>query len=154
MKLPKPIVRMINLVLVPLLRSPMHWLASDKLMVLSFNGRRSGRRYTFPVSYLQQDAELTCFSANNWWHNISEGTRVELSLRGQPRMALATRVSRDVSSVRQGLCALFRKIPADAAYYGVPLGPDGTADGDALSAAAHSTVMIRMKLVDSLPTPP
>jgi len=147
MKLPTALVRILNIFLVPLLRSPLHGLMSANIMVITVVGRRSGRRYVFPVSYLERDGELLCFTNNNWWRNVVEGGPVELVLRGNARTGRTSLASRDEESVREGLRALFDKIPSDAPYYDVRLGSDGTPDRAQLAAAAQATVLIRITAV-------
>lgn len=34
-----------------LMRSPLHWLASRRVALISYTGRRSGRRFTIRVGY-------------------------------------------------------------------------------------------------------
>ena len=41
----------INPVIAGLLRSPLHGVASRRLLLLTFRARRSGRRITLPVGY-------------------------------------------------------------------------------------------------------
>lgn len=47
-----------NRLLIALLRSPLHGLASHTLVVLSYQGRKSGKTYTFPTGYTQQGSWL------------------------------------------------------------------------------------------------
>lgn len=41
----------INPALRILLRSPLHGLVSDRVMLVTYTGRRTGRQYTIPVLY-------------------------------------------------------------------------------------------------------
>src|SRR5262249_17743027 len=52
MRLPEPLFVVINPVIRALLRSPVHGLMSKSLMLITFTGRKSGRRYTTPVRYV------------------------------------------------------------------------------------------------------
>ena len=59
MKLPEPFFLIINPIMRTLLRSPLHGLLSDSLMLITYTGRRSQRKFTTPVRYLRafpQDA--------------------------------------------------------------------------------------------------
>ena len=49
--------RFINPFVKAVLRSPVHRLLSGSLVLLTYTGRRSGRRYTLPVMYAEQGSE-------------------------------------------------------------------------------------------------
>jgi hypothetical protein len=79
--------RTANPVLAALLRSPLHGLASGRLALITVTGRRSGRRYTFPVGY-ERDGERVRIGVGwpdrkRWWRNLRGGAPVELRLRGR-----------------------------------------------------------------------
>lgn len=80
--LPPWAYRIVNPTMAAILRSPLHRLLSGSLMLLSFQGRKSGKRYTIPVGYLQQGQRLYIFSHAGWWRNLP-GQRVTLRLRGR-----------------------------------------------------------------------
>lgn len=81
--LPKAAYRIVNPVMKALLRSPLHGLLSGSLMALTFEGHKSGKRYTIPVGYLQTDDKLYLFTHSNWWKNLRGGAPVTVRLRGQ-----------------------------------------------------------------------
>lgn len=56
---PDWLISVVNPVLRTLLRSPVHGLASDHLLLLTVTGRKTGTAYTFPVGYEQDDGALT-----------------------------------------------------------------------------------------------
>ncbi len=62
MKIPVPILRLINPMMIALMRSPLHAAVSKDILALTFTGRRSGRRFTTPVSYLRQGQVVHCFT--------------------------------------------------------------------------------------------
>jgi hypothetical protein len=66
-----------------LLRSPMHGALSSALMILIFEGRKSGKRYETPVGYLEEDGKLYTFSHAAWGVNFEGGASVALRLRGE-----------------------------------------------------------------------
>jgi F420H(2)-dependent quinone reductase len=70
-----------------LLRSPLHPLASGRLALITVTGRRSGRKFTFPVSYVQEDGLVRITvgwpDQKLWWRNLrGEGGPVRLRIRG------------------------------------------------------------------------
>ena len=93
-----------------ILRSPLHPLLSFGLMLISFEGRKTGRRYTFPVGYQQRGATITVLASRarrkSWWRNFREPRPVELLVRGKIRSAatkyLPTPVL-ELSAVMEGL---------------------------------------------------
>ena len=71
-----------------LLRSPLHRLRSDKLALITVTGRRSGREFTFPVSYEQAGDRVSItvgFAEQKlWWRNLTGGgAAVRIRLGGQ-----------------------------------------------------------------------
>jgi deazaflavin-dependent oxidoreductase (nitroreductase family) len=85
---PKAVLRIVNPVLVALLRSGLHRLASKNLMLLTVTGRKSGRSYTMPVTrHEQPDGTLVVSAAGGWRHNLREGADVRVTLDGRERTA-------------------------------------------------------------------
>jgi hypothetical protein len=73
-----------------LLRSPAHALVSRRLALVTVTGRRSGKRFTFPVGYQQDGDEVTIGvewpQRKVWWRNLrGEGAPVTMRLRGTER---------------------------------------------------------------------
>jgi hypothetical protein len=77
--------RSINSLVGLVLRSPLHRLLSGRLALLTFYGRKSGRRYTIPVGYVQTDNTLLVDAESTWWKNLRGGVRVGVRLRGEER---------------------------------------------------------------------
>ena len=101
--------RAINPLVRWLLRSPLHRLASRRIALITYTGRRSGHRYTIPVGYEMAGVDVTIpvGSADRklWWRSLTgTGAIVELVLRGQRRTghAIATRAG-DHAFVRVAL---------------------------------------------------
>src|SRR5882762_1004086 len=90
--------RTINPVLRRVLRSPVHRLASDRLALITYMGRKSGRQYTIPTFYRDKGGEVTIAvgwpDRKVWWRNLTgEGAPVQLVVRGRELQghAVATR---------------------------------------------------------------
>jgi deazaflavin-dependent oxidoreductase (nitroreductase family) len=83
----KQLQRFGNLLVIGLLRSPLHRLASGSLLLITYRGRRSGRRFTIPVMYAERGGTLTVFvgrsEGKQWWRNLRGGAEVEVRLRGR-----------------------------------------------------------------------
>jgi len=90
--------RTVNPILGAILRSPVHRLASGRLALITYTGRRSGGQYTIPVLYRDTGDEVTIAvgwpDRKVWWRNLTgEGGPVALLVRGQELRghAIATR---------------------------------------------------------------
>jgi deazaflavin-dependent oxidoreductase (nitroreductase family) len=83
----KQLQRFGNLLMIGLLRSPLHRLASGSLLLITYRGRRSGRRFTIPVMYAKREGTLTVFvgrpERKKWWRNLRGGAEVEVRFRGR-----------------------------------------------------------------------
>lgn len=83
----KHLQRFGNIFVIGLLRSPLHRLGSGSLLLITYRGRRSGRRFTIPVMYAEREGTLTIFVGHperkRWWRNLRVGAEVEVRLRGR-----------------------------------------------------------------------
>ena len=83
----------INPIVRTLLRSPAHGLVSGHLALITVTGRRSGRRYTFPVGYHRDGDHVTVGidwpERKRWWRNLLDEAPVELRLAGERRTGTA-----------------------------------------------------------------
>lgn len=70
----------INPALRVLLRSPLHELVSDRVMLITYNGRRTGRVPTLPVLYHEDGGRLWVKVGHperkQWWRNLRDGATV------------------------------------------------------------------------------
>jgi hypothetical protein len=90
--------RIVNPALRAILRSPIHGLASGRVALLTYTGRRSGREYTLPCFYRYKGDEVTIAvgwpDRKVWWRNLTaEGGPVHLLIQGHELRghAVATR---------------------------------------------------------------
>ena len=135
-----------NQVPAAILFSPLHRLLSSKRLVLTFTGRRSGKRYATPVNYLQRGREVLITTDSSWWHNLDGGAPVQLQLRGRKLRATAEAV-RDPSLVAEALTAIVRDHPPYGRWAHVRVGADGTPDpADVRAEVARGRVLVRVQL--------
>lgn len=138
--------RVINPLVVGVLRSPLHPLLSGNTVVVYYRGRRSGRALHTPVSYHQHNGELHCFAgrSHRWWCNLEGGPQVSVLLRGR-RMEAVAEVIRDAPAVLlPRLRDFLRAVPRDAAHAGVRLENGEPASAD-LAAAAPALVHVVLR---------
>jgi deazaflavin-dependent oxidoreductase (nitroreductase family) len=150
MRLPEPLFVVINPVMRALLRSPVHFFVSRSLMLITFTGRKSGRRYTTPVRYIRVDGMVRCFSSaeSRWWRNLRGGAVVSLRIAGkeQPYQALA--IENDPPRIRAALEHYLALFPGDAAYHGIRLNRDKSLVAEDLERASHDAVVVEARLAD------
>lgn len=137
------------------LRSPLHWLASGSTLLLDVQGRKSARRYTIPVSYVQQSNSVTCCTSakwSSWWRNLRSGDTLTLRLKGRVEQGNVQVLIDDSADKRARLKAFLMQFPGTAARYGVQHDSQGQLDPVALDAAARaaSTVVIVLVLTERL----
>ena len=93
-----------NRLTMAVLRSPLHRIMSHSLLVLSYEGRRSGRRYDLPLQYLEVDDALIVLAGNatekTWWRNFDTPATVTVRIRGRAFEAKAHVVDESGETVR------------------------------------------------------
>jgi hypothetical protein len=118
---------------------------SRNLMLLSYTGPKSGKRYTLPVAYVQQGDTVYVATDSRWGRSL-RGVPVELRLRGASR-----RGSADLITDEAGMTAAFRTMLAQAPMLGEIAGVATEADGtpraaDIASARQRGFMVIRIVL--------
>ena len=76
--------KLYNPMVIWLLRSPLRSLVDKQTMLITVTGRKSGKHYTFPVSYIRDGETLLIISQRNrtWWRNLRDGAPVTIFLQG------------------------------------------------------------------------
>lgn len=68
-----------------LLRSPLHWALSARLMLITVRGRRTGKFHTLPVGYVQAPGVVYVlvadYATKSWWRNLEDEAPVALVVR-------------------------------------------------------------------------
>jgi deazaflavin-dependent oxidoreductase (nitroreductase family) len=128
-----------------LLRTRLHWLASRWLVLLSYVGPRTGRRYTTPVAYARSEGNVVVVTPNresNWWRNFTEPRACRLWLRGTARTATGVVVT---GTERERLLAAY----VDShGLLGRSLGADGRATPEELARTNRTLTVVRFTLED------
>jgi hypothetical protein len=79
--------RTVNHVVKAILRSPAHGVLSDKLLVMTVTGRRTGKQHSFPCAYAEHGADklrihIDWPEKKVWWRNLKSPSPVSVRLRG------------------------------------------------------------------------
>ena len=130
-----------------LLRSPLHGTMSKSMLLITVTGRKSGKRYTLPVNYIQDGQTLWITSQRDrtWWRNLQGGAPVEVVLRGRQLNGKGA-VLTDPPAVARGLADYLAKVPQYAKYYNVGLDAAGVPLEEDMAQAAQQRVVIRIDL--------
>ena len=138
--------RFYNPLVIRLLRSPLHALMSGSVLLLTFEGRRSGRSYTTPVSYIRdgEDVLLVAARDHSWWKNLRGGAPVRLRIGGRDEGGVGEVL--EGASAEVALLAMLRAVPAYSRYWKVELGPDGRPkDPNDLAHVSKGNVPVRVR---------
>lgn len=129
-----------------ILRSPLHGIMSKKVLLLSFMGRKSGKRYTLPLSYVQTGDTLLLGTQTPWWKNLLGGARVTARVQGKNVTGTAE-VMTDEAGMREAYHTILTIYPGYGRFINVSLEPDGYPSQAAVAdARARGLVVIRVKL--------
>jgi hypothetical protein len=138
----------LNVVMKAALRTPiLERVIGKSVALISFVGRKTGTRYTIPVSYSRDSDSLMVLSraTRTWWRNFEDNPDVELRLSGRTvkgRAAAHPGAEGDLTAVRSFL----EKRPMDARAYGATTGGNGAIDEAALRELLGSLAVIRIEL--------
>ncbi len=74
-----------------MLRSPLHGMLSDGMMLITVTGRKTGKKITLPVGYYPENRYLWVITSRDrtWWKNLRGGAEVDLLLKRKPVKAFA-----------------------------------------------------------------
>src|SRR6185436_13917250 len=64
------LLRVWNPVMRGILESPIHWPLSRWFAVLTWTGRKSGRRYSTPIAYVREGTTVWVTTGDRWWRNL------------------------------------------------------------------------------------
>ncbi len=143
---------LINPLVCLILRSPFHRLFSDSIVLLTYRGRKSGKRYTLPVQYacVGDDFIIMPGAAANktWWRNLRGGAPVHLRVGSCDLEATAEVLSGDAdrAAIISALNSYWQRFPASARLHHVGRASDGNFDSTALEASASQAVIVRATL--------
>jgi deazaflavin-dependent oxidoreductase (nitroreductase family) len=116
-----------------------------RLMLISFTGRKSGKRYRQPVSYVRDARTGTLLTpgGGRWTRNLRHGDEVGVRLRGRDFTARPELVD-DPDEVGRLLALMSGDNPGLNRFVRIPKRPDGRFDPAALrTAIEHGFRIVR-----------
>lgn len=135
----------VNWLVKRMLRSPLRRVMSKNTMLLTFSGRKTGKRYTIAIRYVRDGDHVVCYTDSKWWINLQGGAPVQMLIAGRSLAGIATPVE-DRARVAQSLSAFLHAMPGDSKYYGVRRNADGLPNSEDIAAAAQYTTMVDIAL--------
>ena len=143
------LLRLWNPVMRRILESPIHWPLSRWFAVLTWTGRKSGRRYSTPIAYLREGSTVWVTTGDRWWRNLVDGAPVRIRVAGRWRDARGTPVT-DLADSTVTHARLFREHAWFRWLSGSPEAGQAGPIRQALDQALRSgRVLVRIDLVRS-----
>ena len=108
---------------------------SRGVLLLTYIGRRSGRRYTLPVQYVRADHGLILWPAHHdrkrWWRNLQPPAPVQLRVAGRELHGTAQVLVDDSAQIADALAIFLARFPSARRALGVAAGasPDAITQG-------------------------
>ncbi len=141
-----PLRHIVNLSMSALLRSPFHRLFSGNILLLTFSGRKTGRRYTTPLSYAREGDRLYCFTDAPWSRNLRGGAPVSVTLRRKAFQGVGETIVGDPERIGMALTHYFQQVPRDAKFYSVTMDRHGNPDAQQVARAARGIIFVEIQL--------
>lgn len=104
--------KLYNPIVIWLLRSPLHSLMDKSTLLVTITGRKSGKKYTFPISFMRDGDALMMISQreHTWWKNLRGGAQVTLFMHGRTLNARGEAFT-DTEMVANKLLLFLRQFP-------------------------------------------
>lgn len=130
-----------------LLKSPLHFILSKNMMLMTYTGRVSGKPYTIPMSYLENGENLYTISSRDrvWWRNLRGGSDVTLILKGKEVPARAEAIEGHLA-VAASMKAYFKAAPQLAKYMNVRIGADGEPNCKDVERLVEERIIVSTRL--------
>ena len=139
------VVRYFNPIMRLVLGSRAHRMMSGQLMLLSFTGRRTGRSYTTPVSYVREGTNLLVPGGGAWWKNLTSGT-ARVRLQGTWHV-VTPEVIREPVALSAVMGRMLAINPAISVFTGIRPGSDGRPFAESLERERRREfVVVRLHL--------
>ena len=145
----KGLYRVANPIVKLLLRSPLHGIASENIALLHFRGRKSGREFVTPLSYVRENDTVCLMSAHStrWWMNLrGEPAPVSIEIARETVTGKARLLDGDSEQLREGVRRFLAALPRDAKVYGIKLDESRKPVEESLAKAAPELVLVEVEL--------
>jgi hypothetical protein len=124
-------------------------MLSNKFILLSFKGRKSGKLYTILVGYQREGNVIEVISPRGWWKNLrGENTSVTVLLKGQWRSGIAEAFHGD-ETVATGYLRFMQKSPALIRMYHIERDAHSQPKRESVRQATRNAALVRIRLTPS-----
>jgi deazaflavin-dependent oxidoreductase (nitroreductase family) len=130
------VMRVINVPMRVVLGLPAATPLGRRLMLVTVIGRKTGKVYRQPLSYVRQGTTLLTPGGGRWKLNLRDGQPVRIRLRGRDVSARPELVS-DLDEIEGLLAVMAAANPRVSRFVGIPQGPDGRLDRARLQTAVR-----------------
>ena len=144
--------KLYNPLVIWLLRSPLHSLVDKHTMLITVIGCKSGKRYTFPVSYIPDGETLLVISQRDrtWWKNLRNGAQVTVFLQGHALQARGETFT-DNEMAEKILLLILLQVPTYQQLLHLKLDENGQPENpESLTRLAQNHVIIRVRELTEL----
>lgn len=127
------------------LRSPLHGMLSNNMMLITVKGRKTGKEYTLPVNYYRENGNLWVLTNRDrtWWRNLQNGAEVSLLLKRRPVIAFAE-PELEMQTVERLLSGYLKHIPQAAKPMGIRM-EEGTPSPEDIERVAADRLFVRIE---------
>ncbi len=128
------------------LRSPLHGMLSNGMMLITITGRKTGKKYTTPVGYYEEGDFLWVITSRDrtWWKNLQGGATVNLLLKRKPVQGFAD-VDLDEKSVEARMYEYLRHVPQAAKPMKIRM-ENGEPNPQDIASTARGRLFIKIKI--------
>lgn len=146
------IMNMANVPMRRILGLPIPTPLGSRLMLAHIIGRKTGKLYKQPISYVHDGNVLLTPGGGKWKLNLDPATPVRLRIRGRDHLARPELV-RDQAEVTRLLAVMSAANPALERFVPLPKDADGNPDQHALNQAIrHGFCIVRWHLDEAATT--
>jgi hypothetical protein len=132
----RPVFRVVNVPMRLILALPFSTPLGRRLMLVYLTGRKTGRPYRQPISYIRNGETLLTSGGGRWKANLVEGEPTHVRFRGRD-ISLLPELVRDPTAVGQLLAVMSATYPMISRFVPIPKDADGGYDRDRLELAVQ-----------------
>jgi deazaflavin-dependent oxidoreductase (nitroreductase family) len=138
--------RLYNPIVILLLHSPLHSFMDKSTILITFTGRKSGKKYTIPVSYVRDGDRLMMISQreHSWWKNLRGSAQVTLYMQGRALKARGE-VFTDAETIENKLLLFLQQFPGYQRLIHIKLAANGQPENpEAFQRFVQGMVIVQM----------
>ena len=127
------------------LRSPLHRMLSNGMMLITVTGCKTGKKYTLPVGYYRENGYLWVITSRDrtWWKNLRGGADVSLLLQRKPVSAFAE-PELEVKAVEARMHQYLEHVPQAAKPMGIRI-DKGKANKEDIARTAKERLFVKIE---------